>query len=365
MAADALRVDDIASYLTGSGWERDERSWRGASYWHYRDEYEVLVPARDGLGDASRRVRDILDCLSYVERRSADDIASDIAHPQLDKQFFRTYPAGHAAGYTSLPAGLHALQSIRTILMTAARTVLQGPHFTFHGAHPAGVGTVLRAAELGPSRAGSYVVELRLGVQIEARGPGGDNVSGRAVILQMFEAVTAARAAVSTDRTAAFDDAVTAGVSADLCSALSELSGARRGEPFEISFRWARSLPVELGIADLPAIAFPQGSGTLLKTAAHRLRGLAASGSARVTGVIEGLHNGSVGDDRWRIKVRGELHTDHAQPSRRVVWVRLADQEAYDAAIVAHQRRSMIAVAGELSSATGRIELIPQRPIDF
>jgi hypothetical protein len=365
MAADRLKVEDIASYLAGNGWARNERGWRGASYWHYRDEFEVLVPARDGLGDADRRVREILACLSEVERRSVDDIASDIAQPLLDKQFFRTHPAGHESGYTSLTSGLQTLQGIRTILATATRTVLEGPHFVFPRAQPVGLSAVLRAAELGPSRAGSYEIELRLGAHVEASGPGGENVNGRVVMRQMFEAASAARSAVSTDRPAAFDDAVTAGVSADLCGGLSDLGGAQRGEAFEIFFRWGRALPLEPGIAGRPAIAFPPGSGALLRTAAQRIRGLAASGPARVTGIVEGLHNDAVGDDRWRIRVRGELRTEQTEPSQRVVWVRLGDQASYDAAILAHQRKSLIIVAGVLSSATGRIELIPNRPIEF
>jgi hypothetical protein len=322
-----LKVDDIASYLAEAGWERDPDGWNGASFWQYSGEYEILVPAQDGLGDADRRVREILRCLSAVEERPADDIALDISRSQLDKQFFRTFPTGHDSGYTSLPSGLQILRGVRNILSTAARTVLQGPHFAFAGRPPRGVGDVLRAAELGPSRAGSYVIEVRLGTDVTARGPGGETVGGRAVLVQMLEAVSAAQAAVLADRPAAFDETVTAGVSADFCGGLSNLCGSERNEPFEITFRWARSQPLE---TPLHVVTFPEGSGSLLQAAAGRLHGLDASGPATVTGVVESLHNGSAGDDRWRIKVRGELRTEHVESSRRVVWVRLGNQAAYD-----------------------------------
>lgn len=357
-----LKVDDIASYLAGTGWARDPRGWRGASIWQHPDDYEVLVPAQDGMGDGDRRVREILRCLSAVEDRPMDDIALEISRPQLDRQFFRTFPAGHDSGYISLFSGLQAVQSIRNILGTAVRTVLQGPHFAFMGRAPGAVGDVLRAAELGPSRAGSYVVEVRLASDMTVRAPGGQEVDGRAVLTQMLEAVSTARSAVVADTPAAFDDTVTAGVSADLCKALSDLSGSGRNEPFEISFLWGRLQPL-----DMPShtLAFPATSGSLLQAAAARLRGMNASGPATLTGIVEGLHDDAAGGDRWRIKVRGELRTAHVERARRAVWVRLAGQSAYDRAITAHRQRRVIIAEGELSSTTGRVELVPARRLEI
>jgi len=353
-----LKIEDIASYLAETGWERNPRAWRGASLWQHRGDYEVLVPARDGMGDGERRIREILRCLSAVEDRPAGDIALEIAHPELDKQFFRTFPAEHDSGYTSLLSGVQTVQGVRNILGTAVRTVLQGPHFAFTGRPPSAVGDVLRAAELGPSRAGSYIVEVRLTAGVTTRAPSGEEVGGRAVFVQMLEAVSAARNAVLANEPAAFDETVTAGVSADLCKALSDLSGSSRNEPFEIAFRWARSQPFD---APSHVVAFPEASGELLQAAAGRLRRLNAAGPATVTGVIEGLYDDAAGGDRWRIKVRGTLRTEHNERSRRAVWVRLADQTAYDRAITAHRERRMITVAGQLSSSTGRVELVPGR----
>ncbi|MHC3470343.1 hypothetical protein ACYF6T_16695 [Streptomyces sp. 7R007] len=357
-----LKVDDIASYLAETGWERDPQGWRGASVWQHPGDYEVLVPARDGMGDNDLRVREILRCLCALEDRPADDIALEIARPQLDKQSFHTFPTGHDPGYTSLLLGTQTVLGVRNVLTAAARTVVQGPHFAFAGRQPGVVGDLLRAAELGPSRAGSYVVEIRVAADATARTPSGEQVTGRAVLVQMLEAVSAAQAAVAADTPAAFDETVTAGVSADLCKALSELSGFDRSEPFEIGFRWARSQPL-----DEPSrvVAFPESSGSLLHAASLRLRSLNATGAATVTGVVEGLHDDSSGNDRWRIKVRGELRTEHTELARRAVWVRLPDQVSYDRAITAHRERREITVMGELSSVTGRVELVPGRGFDI
>src|SRR5262250_2365018 len=139
-----LKVHDIVSYLADTGWARDPRGWRGASLWQHPGDYEVLIPARDGLGDKERRIHEILRCLSTVEERPAEEIALDIARPRVDKQFFRTFPEGHDLGYISLVSGVQTVQGVRAILATTVRTVLQGPHFAFAGRPPAGVGDILR-----------------------------------------------------------------------------------------------------------------------------------------------------------------------------------------------------------------------------
>ncbi|WP_328615996.1 hypothetical protein OHS18_04205 [Amycolatopsis sp. NBC_00355] len=352
-----LKISDITSYLAETGWEREPDDWNGASFWRHPADFEVLVPAQDGLGDGERRVRDILRCLCSAEDRPIAEIALEISRPNLDRLLFRTFPADHDAGYTSLASGVQAVEGVRGLLGTAARTVVQGPHFAFAGRPPAAVGDVLRAAELGPARAGSYVIEVRLAADVPGRSHDGEELTGRTVLVHMLGSISAAHNAVVAGSPEAFDKTVTAGVSADLCQALSSFSARGRGEPFEITFRWARSQPLDIRPK---VLAFPPASESLLRTAADRLRAVTASGAASVTGVVSGLEDDTASGDRWRIKVRGDLRTERAGQSRRTtVWVRLADQVTYDRAITAHRDGRRIAVSGELSSTTGRVELVP------
>lgn len=356
-----LQIADIVSYLATTGWERDADGWHGASVWRHSGDFEVLVPAQDRMGDGERRIRDVLRCLCVLEERPMSEIAAEIARPFLDRQLFRTFPADHDAGYTSLAAGVRAVAGVRSLLGTVTRTVLQGPHFAFTGQPPAAVRDILRAAELGSARAGSYVIEVRLAADATARSGSGGELAGRTILVQMLEAVSAARNAVLADSLEAFDDTVTAGVSAELCQALSTFSG--RNEPFEITFRWARARP--LGTPS-HVVEFPPSSEAVFQAAATRLRGLNATGSATVTGVVSGLQDDAEGGDRWRVKVRGDLQTERVEQSRRTaVWVRLADEAAYDRAIAAHREGRQITISGELSSTAGRVELVPGRTLEI
>jgi hypothetical protein len=75
-----------------------------------------------------------------------------------------------------------------------------------------------------------------------------------------------------------------------------------------------------------------------------------------VTGTVESLHDQPNRDDRWRIRVRGEV--SGAKGNRRVLWVRLTGQDAYHAAIAAHREQQPVRARGALSEAGQRAELI-------
>jgi hypothetical protein len=359
-----LTIADIVSYLTDTGWEREPADGNVASAWRHPDDFEVLVPAHDRMGDGEHRVRDILRCLTAVEQRPTTEIILEISRPHLDRLQFRTFPAGHDPGYTSLIAAAQTVAGIRALVRTAARTVLQGPHLTFAGQRsPAAAGDVLRATEVGSAQAGSYIVEARLAADTLASSRRSQRLSGRTVLTHMLDSVSAARGAVLAGAPDAFDETIGAGVSAELCQALSQFSARGRNEPFEITFRWARAQPLD---TSKHVLVFPAASETALQAAAARLRKINASGSATVTGTVSGLEDDVATGDRWRIKIRGHLHTERTeQPLPTTVWVRLADQTTYDKAFTAHRDGRYITVTGELSSTTGRVELVPESSPDI
>jgi hypothetical protein len=346
-------VQDIQSYLTDNAW-RQSATWRGASVWSHADGYEVLVPPHDDLADTGLRIRELLTVLTTVEQRPADDIAVDIGAPLEDVQSFRTFPEGMPSGFTPLDVGVSALTGVQTMIGVAARTVTEGPRPEFRNRTPADVNGLLHRVRLGPGRPGSYVFTVRVPVDVP---DGQDEPLGRQAARQLHEAVTAVRVATERaerDGLTAFDDTVTAGVSANLCQALSVLGGPGRMQGFEVAFRWGRGLP-----SDLPAdtVHFADGTGRIIQAAATHLREVHISGPAGVTGFVESLHDQPETADRWRIKVRGDLTTPSGTGFGRTVWIRLDGQDSYDRAITAHRDRLMVRVRGELSAARGRVEL--------
>lgn len=356
------RVQDIQTYLSDNAW-RQARTWRGASVWSHGDGYEVLVPPRDDLADADLRVRELLTVLTAAEQRPADDILVDISAPLDDVQSFRTFPEGMPSGFTSLDTGIDVLRAVKNMIGVAARTVVEGPLPEFSAGRPAAASGLLRRVRLGPGRPGSYIFTVRVPVDAADTEDAADTPDGQGEPLgrqagrQLHEAVTAVRAAVERaerDGLAAFDDMVTAGVSANLCQELSVLAGQGQAQPFEVTFRWSRGPR-----SGLPAdtVRFAEGDGRTIRAAAAHLRQVRISGAAEVTGYVESLHDQPETADRWRIKVRGDLTTGRGTRFSRSVWIRLDGQDSYDRAIAAHRDRLLVRARGELSAARGRVEL--------
>jgi hypothetical protein len=366
-------VQDIQTYLSDNAWQQ-ARMWRGASVWAHADGHEVLVPPRDDLADTGLRVRELLKVLTAAEDRPADDILADISAPLDDVQSFRTFPAGMPGGFTSLDAGIGVLRAVQNMIGVAARTVVEGPLPEFAGRSAVAAG-LLRRVRLGPGRAGSYIFTVRVPADARDVADGrdtrdardsagvrdsagtGDEPLGRQAGRQLYEAVTAVRTAIGhaeQDGLTAFNDAVTAGVSSNLCRELSVLAGQGRAQAFEVTFRWGRGLRSDLA-AD--TVRFTEGDGRVIGAAARHLRQVRISGAAEVTGYVESLHDQPETADRWRIKVRGDLATGGGTRFSRSVWIRLDRQDSYDRAIAAHRDRLLVRARGEFSAVRGRVEL--------
>lgn len=355
-------VQDIQTYLRDNGWEHS-LTWRDAPVWSRADGYEVLVPPRDDFADTDLRVRELLNVLAVAEGRPADDIIMDINAPLDDVQSFRTFPDGMPAGFTSLEAGIRGLLSVQRMIGIAARTAIDGPLPEFAGRIPPGASDLLQRVRLGPGRPGSYVLTVRVPVDSPSPPAGTaqqaqpEEPLGRQVARQLHETITAANAAAvqaTLDNLTAFDDTVTAGVSANFCLALSVLAGRQHEQAFDVSFRWSPGLR-----SGLPAdtVHFSHGAGQIVRTAAQRLRQVRVSGPAEVAGFVESLHDQPETADRWRVKVRGDLTMRGGTAFGRTIWVRLDGQASYDRAIAAHQAQHLVRVRGDLS-VHGRVELV-------
>jgi hypothetical protein len=174
----------------------------------------------------------------------------------------------------------------------------------------------------------------------------------RKASIQLLDAAVAVRDAAASGDLAVFDDTVSAGVSAELCEGMHSLAGPNGREPFEIDFRWARGMPADLAPT---SVTFPEGSAEIIVAAAHRLRQHSPSGEVIVTGMVESLYDQPAREDRWRIRVRGEV--SGTKGNRRVLWVRLG-QSTYHAALTAHREQHRVRARGALSGAGQRAELI-------
>jgi hypothetical protein len=329
-----LRIVDIASYLNATGWQRTAETWRGAAIWS-SGQTEVLVPPTDDMGDADLRIRELLGELATVEARDPGDIARDIGSPFVDSTTYR-------ADALSLHAGADVVAGLRRMVLTAARTVVEGPRRSFVGRPPAVVSGLLDSAGLATGRLPGFSVTLSVDAASDL---------GRDVAIQLFDATSAVQESIEQPNDAALDGVAVAGVSAGFCAALGNLGQ----DSFELDFRWAHGLRTALPTRTL---VFPPEAGERIQRVAQRLRGLDLSGPASVVGRVESLHDSRDGA-RWRVRIRGELHTDRGINRSRGVWVRMPGQQLYDLAIEAHQSGRRVRVTGFREGSTRQDLAVP------
>lgn len=366
-------VQDIQTYLRDSGW-RESRTWRNAMIWSRADGYEVLVPSRDDLGDAGLRVRELLTVLVAAEERSADDIILDISGPLDDAHSFRVFPEGMPSGFISLDGGLTVLRGVETLIGDAAETIVNAPLPRSRGVSSMSpeARNVLQRVRLGSGTPGSYAVTVWMPVHVplwpdaattlftDSAQDTDSEPLGRQVSLQLHDAISAAQVAMtrSTPRDLeAFDRAVTSGVSAQLCGALSRLAVKRSSGEFEVTTRWGHGLR-----SGLPSdtVHFGSGAAAILAAAARHLRDVRITAEpAEVTGLVDSLHGParSGAGDEWRIKMRGDLTMRGETESGRAVWVRLNGRNDYDRAIAAHREQRPVRVTGVLAASGGRVQV--------
>ncbi len=78
----AIEPDQLAAYLQTHGWHEDRPFLDNAIIWLLRrdgaEEYEILLPLKQSLGDYTARIREALQTLEVVEKRSQVNILSDL-----------------------------------------------------------------------------------------------------------------------------------------------------------------------------------------------------------------------------------------------------------------------------------------------
>ena len=355
-----LDVRDVISYLDASGWLRQPGMWRGAGVWSFGDDdaQELLIPLEFGYQDSEHLLTTALDQLAKFEGRSPLDVAKDIAEPLMDKQEYRTHPPT-PSGTIPLPTAVKALGGISDLLAAAHRSLDDGATPSLTGRRPPEVTAFLNGVLLDTTAAGSYIMTARVPIRRSVRDA--DDALGRKVVSQMYQAVDAVYRAASLvvdegETLSVFDSAIEHGVTQQLCEALIDLAGPDKSRPFDITFSWARGMPSQLPTAP---ISFTSETIGVLDSGAKRLKEIASSGKATITGKIKEMY---YAPSPHRVKVQGILKRGTGREEEAAtIWVRL-DPQQYERASREHQNPHLtFQFTGHLTRVEGRQELLITR----
>jgi hypothetical protein len=245
----------VVGYLRARGWQRFSEEAGKFSVWENpaHPDAEVVVPLRREASDFVICLAEILRELEAAEGRSQFDILRDLLNSGFDVMRLGASSTGTSGGTIGLDDGLRMVGEAREMLLSAACATVR-PRAVFHARKPQQANEYMKAARLGQTEHGSYVLTIlspvapRLNVYSETDlFP--EEPFERQVVRTLARSVKLAVGAAEQAGTAAqpnfdpFQQVVSAGVSANLCEAIAGFF--QIGDPISIdlSVAWAQNRP--------------------------------------------------------------------------------------------------------------------------
>lgn len=235
-------VEQLQAYLVSKHWHEDGKIRSVATVWHRaeNEDAEVLVPwpsAKDYLP----RIRQALNAIATYEGRGVSDVIKDIQRLLSNVISVRVVHDDTSDGTIPINDGVLLIAKAKELLSAAAQSVYAKKR-QFAGAAPVAAREYLESLMLGQTEIGSYVVNV-------IAPPASPNVNdprtvdamplGQVITLNLvtsLEALEKASAAYSeVGDLKAFDVAVLAGASSNMCDALLGFSGEKHHRMFEIT----------------------------------------------------------------------------------------------------------------------------------
>lgn len=234
-----IDAGDLQAYLQSKQWHEDGKIRSVATVWHRRDdeEAEILVPWSSAK-DYTVRMRQAVSALASYEARPVSELLKDIRQLLSNVITVRVIHDDTSNGTIPINDGVLLIAKAKELLSAAAQS-LYSKRKQFTGRAPKEAKDYLETLLLGQTEVGSYVVNLIAPLDPPLNKPIGAFSMAEAIthsLVTGLEALQAASVAYEEqDDIRAFDPAVLAGASSNMCDALLGFSGEKRERSFEIT----------------------------------------------------------------------------------------------------------------------------------
>jgi hypothetical protein len=343
----------IETYLLARGWDARRRTsrfsvWappRGASR-----RQQLFLPLSREPHDYEARLREFVWNLADMEGEDRDVLITNLHYATADLVRIRLGSPRVGPGELPIGDGAELFAGARELMLASACAAIQiRPNFA--GRLPQRALDYIDEVRLGQTEPGSYVVTVISDVAAPAQhallpddAAHLDIPFERQVTTQLVAALGAARDAAhsvlhESRGYGVFDDAVEAGVSANLCDAIATMGTRNAAADLLVKVSWASSRPPTTHAA--PTVAFGAAAIPVMQDAVTHLRQLGPFENELVEGFVSRLIRGTE-DEIGTIVIEGE-----ARSAKRNVHVELPDDQ-YDMAVEAHRNRKPVRIRGTL-----------------
>lgn len=354
-ALGAVSPQALKAYAESEGWRPLERYGKH-SHVYVKDGHdaEAIIPGTSALGDYPNIVAELVELFSRLESRDALQVYRDLATADRDVIRVRT-PDADEDGSVRIEAGVDLVVHARDLVLSAACSAWS-PRPTYRAGKVRQADDYMSRVRLGQTEQGSFVVTLLAPVPPAIRSQGtlwsteDDEPYERMVTRRLSTGLDAAAAAIEKlnlgESFSAFEEAVSQGVSANLCEAIAKLSENERG--VEVSITWAKTRPTLL---PRWSRTFTRSEGETLNEVARMFYDRQPRLDEQVEGFVVDLHREGTSEE-------GRV-TMHAMVDGKPVSVRTElEAEQYEVAIQAHKEKRPLSLVGNLERVGRRWRLV-------
>ena len=339
----AISPAALSAFARTEGWTKVEDFGEFSDVYTAENGPEIIIPRTSTIGDYAEVVSELIRIFSDLA--STDELALYRDLVTADRDVIRVRATESEDGSVPIDDGINLVQGARDMVLAAACSLTE-PRRLYRARANREARDFLQRVRLGQTEQGSFAVTLLTPVvpppiqlQLDVDWGSDDEPLERRVTSHLAGALEAVR--LATERTnsgvsAAFQEMVGAGVSANLCEALVQLIG-----PFpamDVSLVWARTRP-----AGRPreVAHFSRGDAPILSEAARLFRSRAPRLDQQLVGFVQRLNRGqSVIDGTVTLRASIEGKTESVTA--------VLGESDYSRAAQANKDRSAVIAEGDL-----------------
>jgi hypothetical protein len=352
----AISPAAIAAFARSEDWFKVEGYGAHADVYAGSNRPEIIVPRTDMLADYASAVSRLIEI--FATCTGSDELAVYRDLVDADRDVVRvSVLSTETDGSVALDAGVRIVAQAREMLLAAACAV-RSPQPVYRPHANQEADDYMRRVKLGQTEHGSFVVTLLSPVpplldpaQDPTHGSAWANLNDepleRMVTRRLMEALEASRHAAEmalSGNAAAFEKAVAAGVSANLCEAVAGL--IEQSDGLDVSLTWARTRPAPQAPRK---VAFSSKDVEILKEAARTFRQQQPRADVTLFGVVHKLN--TQGEVAGVVTLKAMVD-DRVQPVSAVL-----DQANYGVAVHAHAVKTPVIVTGDLERVGHRWQM--------
>ena len=335
----------LAAYARGGGWTKTEPYGDRADIYVGDGCPEIVLPRTDRLTDYASVVSRLIGIFGEVAEQDELAVYRDLVDSEHDVVRVRAVRT-EDDGSIALDEGVELVSQSREMLLAAAcATKVQRP--VYRAGANLDATEYMKRVRLGQTEHGSFVVTLIAPVPPtlqsmldESWARFDDEPYERQVTRRLVQALEASRDAAegahSGDGATAFKQAVTKGVSANLCDAVATLIELSSG--LEVSVSWAKTRPTP---ESRRRIRFSESDAGVLKEAARTFRAREPRPDVELFGNVHRLVRGPTA-------AKGQVAFTVIQDEKPLSVSATLGEEDYSIAISAHEARNPVIVRGDL-----------------